>query len=162
ARVGHEALMAVRDANQPLAEDVVNAAQQILRDQLRGVGVEVVSGGGHRIWQGGKRLGRGRGGPGEILNGLNQNAGEEGEGAAEHLLRHVEARAEWLQPSRSMLQIAESRLVRLALIAAFSPALSLLRACESVYGENATDAALGNIAELCLGPMRRYFNRPVV
>src|SRR5262249_13709360 len=55
-----------------------------------------------------------------------------------------------------------SRLVRLALIAAFSPALSLLRACESVYGENATDAALGNIAELCLGPMRRYFNRPVV
>src|SRR5262249_648132 len=87
---------------------------------------------------------------------------EQEDGAAEHLLRHVEAIEEWLRPSHSVLEISESRLTRLALVTAFSPALSLLRACESVYGEDATDAALPGIAALCLGSMRRYFNRPLV
>src|SRR5439155_1614135 len=70
--------------------------------------------------------------------------------------------AEIARASRSGLQISGSRLKRLALVAAFSPALSLQRAFKSVYGEEAAGAALPGIATLCLGSMRRYFNRPLV
>jgi hypothetical protein len=162
AKVGHEAFMAVRDENPCRAEHVVRAARRILRSQLREVGVEVVQSGGHRTWQVVMRLDQRKDASSDILNALNECVEEQEDGAAEHLLRHVESIEEWLQPSRVPLQISEMRLKRLALVAAFSPALSLQRACDSVYGEEATNAALPQIAMLCLGSMRRYLNRPIV
>ena len=162
AKIGHEAFMAARHGKQPRAEDVLQAAERILRRQLRQIGVNVVPSGGHRTWQVVMRLEQNQGRSRNILDALNECVEEQEEGAAEHLLRHVELVEEWLQPSRIRPQISETRLGRLALVAAFSPALSLLRACESVYGEEATGAALPGIAALCLGSMRRYFNRPLV
>ena len=162
AKIGHEAFMAARQGKQPRAEDVLQAAERILRRQLRQIGVNVVPSGGHRTWQVVMRLEQNQGRSRHILDALNECVEEQEEGAAEHLLRHVELVEEWLQPSRIRPQISETRLGRLALVAAFSPALSLQRACESVYGEEATGAALPGIATLCLGSMRRYFNRPLV
>lgn len=97
-----------------------------------------------------------------ILEALHQCVAEQEDATAEHLLRHVEAVEEFLRPSRSVLQLSEARLERLALVAAFSPALSVHRACASVFGGEATDAELSQMAALCLGPMRRYFNRSLV
>jgi uncharacterized membrane protein YkvA (DUF1232 family) len=162
AKIGHEAFMTARQGKRPRAEDVLQAAERILRRQLRQIGVNVVPSGGHRTWQVVMRLEQNQGRAGHILDALNECVEEQEEGAAEHLLRHVELIEEWLQPSRIRPQISETRLGRLALVAAFSPALSLQRACESVYGEEVTGVALPRIATLCLGSMRRYFNRPLV
>src|SRR5262249_39229053 len=154
---GHEAFRAARQGKEPHAEDVLQAAERILRRQLRQIGVNVVPSGGHRTWQVVMRLEQSQGRSKHILDALNACVAEQEEAAAEHLLRRVELVEEWLQRSRIRPQISEARLGRLALVAAFSPALSLQRACESVYGEQATGAALPNIATLCLGSMRRYF-----
>lgn len=162
AKAGHEAFMSVRNGGQPRAEDIVRAAERILRRQLREVGVDVVSSGGHRTWQVVMRVEQRHDRSKMIADALKDCLEQEEDAAAEHLLRHVEAVEEWLRPSRSELQITDSRLKRLALVAAFSPAISLQRACESVYGEEAAATALPGIATLCLGSMRRYFNRPLV
>jgi uncharacterized membrane protein YkvA (DUF1232 family) len=162
AKIGDEAFTAVRRRDRPCADDLVRSTERILRGQLRQAGVHVVSSGGHRMWQIVMRLEQHYGQSRNILGALKKCVEEQEDGAAEHLRRHVEAVDEWLQPGGSGLQISESRLTRLALVTAFSPALTLLRACESVYGEQAARAALPAIAKLCFGPMRRYFNRPLV
>ena len=137
-------------------------AERILRRQFRQIGVEVVSSGGQRSWQVVMRMEQHQGRSKTILGALNECVGDQEDGTADHLQRHVESLEEWLQPSRKRLQISESWVKRLALVAAFSPAVSLVRACQSVYGEENTAAALPAITKLCLGPMRRYFNRPHV
>ncbi len=53
------------------------------------------------------------------------------------------------------------RVRRLALIAMYSPAIAVLRALRSVYGAQ-VEAELASLMTLTLGPMRRYFNRPLV
>jgi uncharacterized membrane protein YkvA (DUF1232 family) len=162
AKVGQQAFMAARQDERARAEDVLEAAERILRRELRQVHVEVVPSGGHRTWQVAMRLEQHQGRSRDIVDALSECIDEQEDGAAEHLLRHVESVEEWLRPSRLDLQVSEARFKRLALVAAFSPAVSLLRACEAVYGEEATGSALPGIAALCLGSMRRYFNRPLV
>ena len=51
---------------------------------------------------------------------FNECIEDQEEGPAEHLQRHIELLEEWLQPSRIRLQISESWLKRLALVATFS------------------------------------------
>jgi Type III restriction enzyme, res subunit len=162
ATIGHEALLAVRQGEQPRAHDVIQAAERLLRRQFRTLGVEVVKAGGQRPWQIAMRLEQHQGRSRPILDALEACADEQEDGAAAHLRQHAETIAEWLRASRTRLQISEAHLSRLALIASFSPAVSVLRACDSVYGDAVTGSALSSVATLCLGPMRRYFNRPHV
>jgi uncharacterized membrane protein YkvA (DUF1232 family) len=162
ASIGDEAFTATRKASQRRAEDVVANAERSLRRHFRKFDIEVVSNGGQRSWQVVMRMEQHRARTKNILAALDQCVGEQEEGTAEHVQRHVEWVEEWLQPSRKRLQISEGWLKRLALVAAFSPAVSLVRACQSVYGEEETGAALPAITALCLGAMRRYFNRPHV
>jgi hypothetical protein len=160
AEIGRQAFAAAREGEQPQAVDVVRAADEILRHELGQAGVEVVSGAGQRAWQVVMRMEQHQGRSSQIVEALNDCVEEQEEGTAEHVLRHVESVEEWLRSSRTRVEISESWLKRLALVAAFSPAVSLVRACESVYGERATNESLPTITALCLGPMRRYFNRP--
>ena len=125
-------------------------ATRILRRQLRQVGIDIVSSGGQRTWQVVMRLEQHYGHSDDILHALNQCVREQEEGAADHLKRHVEEVKHWLGPSHSGLQISERRLKRLALVAVFSPAVSLLRACESVYGVQAATAEFPRVAAVCL------------
>ncbi len=159
AKVGHEAFVVSQQGERQRAEDLLKAAERILRRQLKRIGVGVVQSGGHSNWQVVMRLEHHQGRTKQIMDALNACV-EQQEDAAAHLQRHAESVEEWLKPSRVRLQISVARLKKLALVAAFSPALSVARACESVYGEDATTVALPRIAALCLGPMRRYFNRP--
>ena len=161
AKVGHEAYLLVRQHDLPSAEDVVSAAEDLLRHELQRAGVEVVANGGHRAWQVVMRLEELAGRARAIIDALQQCISEEEE-SAEHLMRHVESVGQWVDDSRTKLQLSEARLKRLALVTAFSPAICVLRACESVYGSEATMGALPDIAKLCFGSMRRYFNRPLV
>lgn len=162
AEIGHEAFMAARQIEQSSADDVLKASERILRRRLAQIGVAVVRKSRQRAWQVVMRLEQTEGRSKLILDALDACVGEQEDGAAEHLVRHVELIREWVKPGRVRLEISEARLKRLALVAAFSPALSVVRASGSVYGEDATGAGLPDIAALCLGSMRRYFNRPLV
>jgi hypothetical protein len=162
AKVGDEAFVAARRAEQPRAEDVLRDVERTLRRQFRQLGVEVVSSEGQRSWQVVMRMEQHQGRSKSILGALKECVEDQEEGMAEHLQRHVQSLEEWLQPSRKRLQISDAWFKRLALVAAFSPAVSLARACQSVYGEEDTAAALPALAALSFGAMRRYFNRPHV
>lgn len=162
ARIGDEAFKAVRNGKQAHANDVLKASYQTLRRRLLEAGVAIVQTGGQRSWQSVMRLERHEGRSKEILDALNECVDEQEGAAAKHLRRHTKAVEAWLRQDCGVLQLSVSRLRRLALVAAFSPALSVLRACQSAYGEGDTASAFPGVAKLCLGPMRRYFNRPLV
>ena len=75
---------------------------------------------------------------------------------------HVDRIKAWVDAGEPELKISERRLKQLAHIASFSPANCVLRAFQSVYGKKETDDAYPSIVQLCLGPLRHYFNRPPV
>ena len=79
-----------------------------------------------------------------------------------HESQHRAWAREWLGDHRSPLRISEARVRRLALVAAFSPATCVLRAVQSVFPDEGDAEPVKRVASLCLGPMRRYFNRPHV
>lgn len=65
---------------------------------------------------------------------------------------------DWFEDRATPLAISEKRFKRLARIAAFSPAVSLLRALWSVYEESRATLPEGVLA-LCMEELRHYFNR---
>jgi hypothetical protein len=65
---------------------------------------------------------------------------------------------EWFEDRDTPLVISEKRLKRLARIAAFSPAVSILRSLWSVYEEGRSALPEGVLA-LCMGELRHYLNR---
>lgn len=162
AQIGQEALAQARASSRPTAEAVIDAAARRLKHHFNLAGVDVVAKGGHRTWQAVMRLEEQAGRARLVLEALDECVADQDDVAAEHLRRHIEHVEQWLRPRRSRLQVTESRLRRLALVAAFSPAVGVLRSCESVYGVAEAHEGLSDIAKLCLGPMRRYFNRPHV
>lgn len=164
AAVGDVAYRAARSAShEQRAEDIVTAAKRELHRRLEALGVSVVPTGGDPTWRVAMRLET------EVDQGARMQAAlrawaSETRGS-ERLApeeRHQAWAEEWLEDRRSSLRISKSRLQRLALIAAFSPANCVLRAVESTYPADQVSAALEQLAKLCLGPMRHYFNRPHV
>ncbi|HEU0140135.1 MAG TPA: helicase-related protein [Bryobacteraceae bacterium] len=75
------------------------------------------------------------------------------------MIQHRDWAQEWLSENNRPLRISEARLARLALIASFSPANCLLRSIESVYSADQVLDGFEEIVAVCLGAMRRYFNR---
>ena len=78
-----------------------------------------------------------------------------------HLPKHVEQYLEWMDDHDAPLSISPVWLDRLTRIALYSPAVSVLRAFGSVFPEAAPDT-WGRVLELCVGPLRHYFNKPPV
>jgi hypothetical protein len=164
ARAGAEAYRAVlRGSANPAVGEVVNSAARNLRASLRALGVQVIEHGGDPTWRvvlaseqlaGGDRL---------IENALDAWASDAGrDGESETVAQHREWAQEWLCDVARPVRISEARLGRLALIAAFSPASCLLRSLESVYPGEEVATGFDEVGAICLGSMRRYFNRPHV
>lgn len=164
ARVGDEAYLALlHEGTGQDALRVVREAERRLRLLLHANGVPVVPSGGDPTWRVAMRLesaeGRGR----LLKDALDAwDSDEREDGATEAVVQHREWAKEWLADEESPVRVSEGRVQRLALIAAFSPANCVLRSVQSVFPEEEGAEALPTIAALCLGPMRRYFNRPHV
>ncbi|MCP3162637.1 DEAD/DEAH box helicase family protein [Myxococcus qinghaiensis] len=142
-------------------EAVLVPAREALRELLSKHQVEVAESGPHRLWQVVARLeSSGAGSPRfrEAFEGLGSLDGEDGE-ALDSLEGIRDEFIAWMDES-GPLRISERTFERLVHAACFSPAVSLARALDSIGRlDMALDAGL---LRLCFGPLRRYFNRPLV
>lgn len=68
----------------------------------------------------------------------------------------------WLDSGEPGLAISRADLHRLALVSIASPAVCLLRALRSAYGDESVLESMELMVGLCLGELRSYFNRPLV
>ena len=144
------------------AKDILAAATQELRRRLPEAGVDVTATGGDPIWQVAMRLETHRDGGARMRAALGRwGTGTGRNETSDHEAQHCKWTKEWLD-DRSRLRVSEARLQRLALVAAFSPANCVLRAIDSVFPHQTDDETLPRVVALCLGPLRRYFNRPHV
>lgn len=162
AEIGRQAFQVAQSSKNSVAKDVLDQSEHILKRELKRAGIQLVPSGGQRPWQVVMGIERDQGRSRAIVDALEQCVREQDDGASDNLRMHLELVREWLKPCRGPIQISEIWVKRLALVAAFSPAASLLRACQSIYGSQDTNDALPDIAALCFGSMRRYFNRPHV
>ena len=162
--IGEAAYQAVRIPGATgQALDVVAAAESELRRRLDECGVPVVEGGGgDSTWRVAMRLERVNDGGAQISAAFDAWDTREGGDMTAHESQHRAWAREWLGDHRSPLRISEARVRRLALVAAFSPATCVLRAVQSVFPDEGDAEPVKRVASLCLGPMRRYFNRPHV
>lgn len=163
AEVGEAAHLECLAGEASKAGEVVEVAVRLLRSRLKVAGIQVVSKAGDPIWQVVMRLERKEGRAAAMRESLEAWVQNEGDGnASDPVLQHKDWAAEWLSEDRPRLELSEVRLRHLALVAAFSPANCVLRALRSVYGDDEAKQSLRVVMSLCLGPMRRYFNRPHV
>lgn len=144
------------------AADVLAYAERVLRARLEACGVRVGETGNDPIWQVVARLEAGSGFAGTVTEALKARrlAGADQE-ASQYYETHRDLFLEWLRDVKTPLSMSETRVRRLAKIAAFSPAVSLLRALWSMYPETRRTLPLA-LVDVCIGPLRGYFNRPVV
>lgn len=163
AAVGDEAYQSVvRRGAGATASDVFTSARTSLRRSLGEHGIAVVAAGGDPLWRVALRLEarvQGTAVVDAVLDAWVETAPTDT--GADHIAQHRDRLTEWLRDDTSPLRLTEKRLDRLALIAAFSPAICLVRALTSVFPDEA-DAFLPRIAKVTLGPLRRYFNKPHV
>jgi uncharacterized membrane protein YkvA (DUF1232 family) len=159
AEVGHRAFVATRSPT-ATANDVLAESERILREELRRAGIAVRRGGGHPMWQVAMRLEQLNGNASLISSAMRDYESVDEEGSSMHFRAHAERIDEWLNSRKVRLELSEHRVRHLGLVAAFSPANSLLRSFNSVYEGNHEQLSI--IAAVTLGDMRRFFNRPHV
>lgn len=143
------------------AEQVLKHAREELRTELARNQVEVSDSGPGRIWQVVARLesaGRDRTALRKAFQGLKSLDDEDGD-TLESLASTRDEFLGWMDDD-GPLRITERTFERLMRVACFSPAISLVRALDSIgHLERALESGL---LRLCFGPLRRYFNRPMV
>lgn len=160
AEAGGSAYLERRGDALPDAEQVVEAAARALRARLGESGISVIPQGGDPMWRVVMRLESREGRAHRIKDAMAAWASADSEeGGSSTIVQHEEWAGEWIADTGPRVEISEARLKRLARIAVFSPANCVLRAFQSVHGIADTEESYPAIAALCLGPMRRYFNR---
>ena len=162
ARLGAAAYVELRRDALPDINEVVAAVVERLRNRLEQIGVSVVDRGSDPAWQIVMRLELKDSGAPRIRRALDEWVSSDKEETSDAIVQHKQWTTDWLAEGRSSLELSEARLRQLALVAAFSPANCVFRALESVYGAKEADDAFSGVVALCLGSMRRYFNRPHV
>lgn len=153
------ALMAQGDVT---ATEVLAYAERVLRARLAACGVRVGGTGNNPIWQIVARLEAGGGFAGTVAEALRARrpAGADQE-PSHYYEMHRDLFLEWLRDEKTPLSMSEARVQRLAKVAAFSPSVSLLRALWSMYPETRGTLPF-SLLDVCIGPLRGYFNRPIV
>ncbi|HLL54484.1 MAG TPA: hypothetical protein VK447_13110, partial [Myxococcaceae bacterium] len=137
---------------------LVRRAERALRKRLAALNVTVGASSRHPWLRVMARLDSGCEHAGEILDAIS---GWEPQGEDEAPLgfkRERDRYLEWFEDRETPLVISEKRFARLARIAAFSPAVSILRALWSVYAESRGQLPRGAL-DLCMGELRHYLNR---
>jgi hypothetical protein len=162
ADAGDEAYRSViQRAGEATANDVLDETVSVLRRKLDDNGVSIVNDGqGDPIWRVVMRLEARLRGRDEVETMLD--AWQEGDTATEgshSIAQHRQQLSEWLDGDSTTVRLAESRVRRLALIAAFSPACCVLRAIRNVFPDEGLRDYLPRAADVTLGALRRYFNK---
>ncbi|ABS28170.1 helicase-related protein [Anaeromyxobacter sp. Fw109-5] len=140
------------------AAQVVRRAEAALEQTLRQAGGQVAETSGSAPWQVVARLERAHGRA--TFDALRASVGRRSGDITERFGEHVDGFTSWAEGDEP-LRVSRDRLRHLAEIAAFSPAVSLLRAIWSVRPEERGTVAAA-VVDLCFGALRSYFNkRPV-
>lgn len=143
------------------ARDVFEDAVSRVGAALDAAGIEVTAHRGDPAWRVAVRLDSACGFRGPLRSAIERWQSSDGpDEASAPIERHRKIIVDWIDDGKSPLSISRADLRRLAFVAAFSPAVSLLRALESVHGEAAVPDEYPGLFNLCLGPLRRYLNRP--
>ena len=126
-----------------------------LKTALVAAGVEIGDTNRSSVWRVVARLEGDRGK--QIAGALEGSEAYSSKDVTERFGEHVDRFVEWTKASEP-LRISEERLTHIARIAAFSPAVALLRAFWSVY-PGARDEVPPGLIDLCFEGLRSYFNR---
>lgn len=140
------------------AKEVLRRTRRALKQALVNAGVEVSATNRSPIWQVVARLEQHS--KSSVRRSLEKSAAYEGDDTTERFAEHVDAFADWMNEKDS-LRISEERLTHLARIAAFSPAISLLRAFWTTFPDSGGEVH-ESLVDLCFGALRSYFNRRTV
>src|SRR5207249_56090 len=118
-----------------------------LKQALVDAGVEVAATNRSPIWQVVARLERHSNS--SVYRSLEKSTTYKGDDTTERFAEHVDTFSDWIGDKES-LRISEERLTHLARIAAFSPAISLLRAFWATFPDSKGDLHEG-VVDLCFG-----------
>lgn len=164
AEIGDEAYRTVlKQAGNATAQDVLTVTVSVLRRWLTDHGVNVGEGPSDPIWRVAMHLEsrvRGSAKVEVVLDAWEKSA--RANDGSDAVAQHRKRLSTWVADNDTPVRLSETRLNRLALIAAFSPACCLLRSMRSVFPDEDLSSFLPRTAEATLGALRRYFNRPHV
>jgi hypothetical protein len=139
------------------AEELLRRTRAVLKHTLEKAGVDIAATSRSPIWQVVARLEQRS--DGSLREALRKSSAYNGEDTTERFGEHVDTFTDWMD-TKDKLQISEERLTHLARIAAFSPAVSLLRSFLSTF--RGSDQVHESLIDLCFGELRSYFNRRTV
>jgi hypothetical protein len=149
---GHERLQTI--------PSLVSATRKTLRSKLAAVDVIVADTRSAPLWKAVARLeasARSRNLALRLIGNWRPDPGDNSDGVAHH--RRIFSK--WFDETEGSISINRDDLSRLATIALFSPAISLMRSLQSVYRFEEIFEDAPSIMHLCFGALRRYFNRPM-
>jgi hypothetical protein len=137
--------------------DLLKRTKHALRKALSSAGVEVGSRGSSPIWRIVARLEKHEGALPHALRTSDAYAGRQ---ATDRFVEHADRFMRWMSEG-GKLRISGARFDDLAKVAAFSPAVCMLRALRATYPELGSRIPEALI-DTCFGALRAYFNRRIV
>jgi hypothetical protein len=140
------------------AKELLRRTRKSLKQALVDAGVEVAATSRSPIWQVVARLEQHSNS--SIRGALEKSIAYNGNDITERFAEHVDTFAGWMG-DKDLLRISEERLTHLARIAAFSPAISLLRAFWTTFPDR-SGVVHESLVDVCFGELRSYFNRRTV
>jgi hypothetical protein len=144
----------------PTEKQLFVAARQDLKTLLARSDVQLGKARTTPLWKIMARVEAHSGFESQIRTGLTVAQRRSAEEPSEYLPKHLRQYLTWMDDD-STLSISPTWLDRLTRIALYSPAVVLLRAFLSVFPQQPAET-WGNVLELCLGPLRHYFNKRLV
>jgi hypothetical protein len=140
------------------AKELLRRTRKSLKQALVDAGVEVAATSRSPIWQVVARLEQHSNS--SIRGALEKSIAYNDNDITERFAEHVDTFAGWMG-DKDLLRISEERLTHLARIAAFSPAISLLRAFWTTFPDS-SGVVHESLVDVCFGELRSYFNRRTV
>jgi len=137
------------------AKELLKRTRKSLKQALVNAGVEIAATSHSPIWQAVARLECHSNS--SICGALQKSSAYNSHDITERFVEHADTFALWMDEKDS-LRISEERLTHLARIAAFSPAISMLRAFWKTFPDS-NGKVHESLIDLCFGQLRSYFNR---
>ncbi|MEQ1897459.1 MAG: hypothetical protein ABL971_08755 [Vicinamibacterales bacterium] len=138
------------------SRQLLDTTKQLLTERLTSAGITIGDTNRSTVWQVVAALDAGEG---DVAVALRASHVFKGTDVTERFRAHAKDYERWMQAPGD-LQISKTRVDHIARIAAFSPAVALLRAAWSVYPETRGTIPPGWM-DLSIDALRSYFNRRV-
>ena len=132
-----------------MSGDLVANARRALRDTLRKAGIEIDDSARSPLWKVVARLEQQSGS--RLASAIMESSAYRGGDVTERFRDHADDLVSWTR-SEEHLRISKKQLHQLAVVASFSPAVSLLRALWSVYPDMSLARLMGPPVAKIMGP----------